>query len=71
MRWKILSCTTGTACYANCQLASGVCTPKMDITTNSRKRKHNQRQLSDRRKCIFIEILKDVLDEEHSNEDAN
>ena len=33
------------------QLACGVCSPKMDITTNSRKRKHNQRQLSDCRKC--------------------
>ena len=33
------------------QLACGVCSPKMDITTNSRKRKHNQRQLSERRKC--------------------
>jgi hypothetical protein len=33
------------------QLACGACSPKMDITTNSRKRKHNQRQLSDQRKC--------------------
>ena len=33
------------------QLACGVCTPRMDITSFSRKRKHNQRQLSDRRKC--------------------
>jgi hypothetical protein len=33
------------------QLACGVCSPRMDITSFSRKRKHNQRQLSDRRKC--------------------
>jgi hypothetical protein len=33
------------------QLAYGVSSPKIDITTNSRKRKNNQRQLSDHRKC--------------------
>ena len=33
------------------QLACGVCSPRMDITSFSRKRKHNQRQLSDCRKC--------------------
>ena len=33
------------------QLACGVCSPRMDITTYSMKRKQNQRHPSEHRKC--------------------